>query len=80
MWPKEAAEAASTNSKKPELFYDMVQGLTANDAAHAAIKSEALSIAVALGSTRWLMFEQRDNSISAPLLIVSGFLVNDYFH
>src|SRR6266550_2017815 len=43
-------------------FYD-----PQNDAQHS-LQTQALSIAIDLGKTRWLMFEQGSSSVSVPLL------------
>ena len=38
--------------------------------AQRSLQAQALSITMDVGQTRWLMFQQTDSSISAPLLVV----------
>lgn len=53
-----------------EVLFEKIQGLSPKDDAHGSLKAQALSIAVGLAHTRWLMYEQGANSISIPMLIV----------
>jgi hypothetical protein len=79
-WPKNGAPVSqSTNSSKAENLYDNIQDLMPKDDAHLAMKSQALTIAVGLGHDRWLMFEQRVNSISAPMLVILIFWLTIIF-
>jgi hypothetical protein len=57
-------------SANGEVLYDSIQGLSPRDDAQRSLQAQALSIVIALGQTRWLMAEQRANSISVPLLVV----------
>jgi hypothetical protein len=81
MWPKERTglsqlEPSSTGS---EVLYDKIQALSPKDDAQRSIQSQALSIAISLGQIRWLMYEQRVNSVSVPLLIVLVFWLTALF-
>lgn len=67
------------DSSKVESLYETIQGLTPKDEAHTAMKSHALSILGALGSGRWLMYEQSVNSISTPMLVVLIFWLTIIF-
>ena len=58
-------EPPSTGS---EVLYDEIQALSPKDDAHRSMQSQALSIAIGLGQTRWLMYEQRANTVSKQLL------------
>ena len=53
-----------------ELLYDGIQGLAPSTDDQRFAKAHALDIAFAVGQTRWLMVEQRTNSVARPLLIV----------
>jgi hypothetical protein len=79
-WPKNGTQTSqSTDLAKAESLYDQIQALTPKDDAHLAMKSQALSIAVALGSARWLMFAQRVNSISNSILVILIFWLTIIF-
>jgi hypothetical protein len=56
-------------STKGEALFDIIQGLSPKDDAQRSIKAKALGTILALGQTRWLMAEQRVNSVSVPLLV-----------
>ncbi|MCU1310957.1 MAG: hypothetical protein JWO20_2082 [Candidatus Angelobacter sp.] len=56
-----------------EVMYDKIQELSPRDEAQRLIKTQALNLVLALSQTRWLMFEQRGRSISAPLLMMLVF-------
>jgi hypothetical protein len=53
-----------------EVLYDKVQALVPANDAQRAIQGQALSLVIALGQMRWLMYEQRASSVSMPLLVV----------
>jgi hypothetical protein len=53
-----------------EVLYDKIQALSPKDDVQRSIQSQALSIIVSLGQTRWLIAAQRTNSVSEPLLVV----------
>jgi hypothetical protein len=53
-----------------EVLYDKIQGLSPKDDVQRSIQTQALSILVGLGQTRWLIAEQRISSVSTPLLLV----------
>jgi hypothetical protein len=52
-----------------ELFHS-IQKLSPQNDAQRSLKSQALQVAIDLGQTRWLLFEQTGTSISFPMLIV----------
>jgi hypothetical protein len=72
-------DASQLESTKGELLYDKIQGLSPQDDARRSIQAQALSLILALGQTRWLMAEQRVNSISVPLLVVLIFWLTIIF-
>jgi hypothetical protein len=72
--PSQLKSSAST-----EVVYDKIQALSPKDDAQRAIQAQALSIAVGLLQTRWLISEQRVNSVSLPLLMVLIFWLTIIF-
>jgi len=62
-----------------EVLYDKIQALSPQNDAQSSIKSQALNIAIGLGQTRWLMYEQTVGSVSPPLLIVLMFWLTALF-
>ena len=67
------------SSSGAEVLYDKIQGLAAQNDGQRSIQAEALNIAISLGQTRWLMYEQRATSISIPLLAVLIFWLTIIF-
>jgi hypothetical protein len=66
-------------STSSETLFDKIQGLSAADDAQRTILSQASGLVIGLGQTRWLMYEQRNNSVSLPLLIVLIFWLTALF-
>jgi hypothetical protein len=67
------------SSASGEVFYDKIQGLSPKDDAQRSIQAQALSITIGLLQTRWLIAQQRLNSVSVPLLIVLIFWLTIIF-
>jgi len=67
------------SSSGAEVLYDKIQGLAAQNDGQRSIQAQALNIAISLGQTRWLMYEQRATSISIPLLAVLIFWLTIIF-
>jgi hypothetical protein len=72
-------DASQLESIKGELLYDKIQGLTPQTDAQRSMQAQALSTILALAQTRWLMVEQRVNSVSVPLLTVLIFWLTIIF-
>jgi hypothetical protein len=53
-----------------EILYEKIQGLSPKNDTQRSLQGQALSMAVDLGKTRWLMYEQATTSVSMPLVIV----------
>ena len=72
MWSEENASGApvAPSTAGGESFYDKLQALSPKNDEERFLRAQALSIAVTLGQTRWLMYEQRTTTVSTPLLIV----------
>jgi len=72
-------DASQLESTKGEALFDIIQGLSPKDDAQRSAKAQALSIILALGQMRWLIAEQRVNSVSVPLLTVLIFWLTIIF-
>jgi hypothetical protein len=72
MWPKIGAHASpvAPTSAGSEIVFEKIQGLAPKNDAQRSLQSQALSIAMDLGKTRWLMYEQATTSASMTLLVV----------
>ncbi|MFZ3333032.1 MAG: hypothetical protein WA197_20510 [Candidatus Acidiferrales bacterium] len=62
-----------------EVLYDKIQGLSPKDDAQRSIQAQASSIAMGLLQTRWLITEQRVNSVSVPMVVVLIFWLTIIF-
>jgi hypothetical protein len=81
MWSKNAANRGQLDPSTAgaEILFDKIQGLSPKDDAQRLLQTEALSIALSLAHTRWLMYEQGTTSISATVLIVMVFWLSALF-
>jgi hypothetical protein len=72
VWQEEEPQHSQTapTAAGGEIVYDKLQQLSPKDENQRSLKAQALAMAMTLGQTRWLMFEQRGSSISKPLLII----------
>ena len=62
-----------------EVLFDKIQALSPKDDVQRSLQAQALSIAMSVGQTRWLMYEQGAASISMPLLVVLVFWLATLF-
>jgi len=62
-----------------EILYDKIQELSPHTDAQKTLQSQAESMAISLGQTRWLLFEQAGSSISKPFLVVVVFWLSMLF-
>lgn len=67
------------SSASGEDVYDKIQALSPKDDKQRSIQVQALSLAIGMLQTRWLISEQRVNSVSLPLLIVLVFWLTIIF-
>jgi hypothetical protein len=67
------------SSAGAEVLFDKIQGLSPKDTVQGSLKAQALSIAMDVGQTRWLMYEQGTTSISLPMLSVLVFWLTTLF-
>ena len=72
IWPKEGPRSAGLGCSTDggEVLAEKVQTLSPKSDEQRLAKSEALSILINLGGTRWLIVEQQSNSFSKPFVIV----------
>jgi len=62
-----------------EAIFDQIQQLTPQTDAQRMLRTEALTLAMNLGQTRWLLFEQSGSSISIPFLMAMVFWLGIIF-
>jgi hypothetical protein len=81
MWSNDRPDLSlpAQASASSETLYDDIQSLSPKTDAQRSIQSQALSIVMNLGQTRWLMFEQRTRSGSVPMLMVLIFWLTALF-
>ena len=81
MWSqsRRGPSQVDSGSHGNESLYEKIYALSPKDEARRSLKSEALSIALSLGQTRWLMYEQQATSASKPLVIVMTFWLTIIF-
>jgi len=70
IWPKAGTPQAAPSAAGGEILYEKMQGLSPANDTQRSLQSQATSIAVDIGKTRWLMYEQAKGSVSLPLLVV----------
>ena len=81
IWSKDATILFKTTAgtSGAEVIADKIQELSPKNDAQRAMQSQAMSIVMALGQTRWLLYEQRLSSVSMPVLVVLTFWVTALF-
>jgi hypothetical protein len=62
-----------------EVLYDKLQQLLPKTDAQRSLQQTALSLALELGQSRWLLFQQSGTSISTPFLVVVVFWLTIIF-
>lgn len=71
LWPKDSAPPVlrrDPSGFRSEALFDSIEKLSPQTDLQRTLKSDALTATVDLGQMRWLLAEQADSSISAPLL------------
>jgi hypothetical protein len=71
IWAKDQTYQAPSGSA--EAILDQLEDLTPKDAKQTSLKELALGLALSLGQTRWLQFEQKTSSVSMPLVVMLVF-------
>jgi hypothetical protein len=80
VWPADGRGQGGLSSRAGgEVMFDEIEELVPRTDAQRAIQSQAQSIALNLGQTRWLLFEQGGTSISTPFLVVVVFWLSTLF-
>jgi hypothetical protein len=74
-WSGEGANPSQFGAKltNNEDLYEEIQALTPQTDLQRTLKSQASTITINLGQTRWLMFEQGATSVSKPMLVIMVF-------
>lgn len=67
------------NTHAQEALYDKLQALTPGSESQKLLRTEALGLALEIGHTRWLMFEQRNTPLPTPLLMMLIFWLTTLF-
>src|SRR5262245_32807525 len=70
MWSRNDGRQAAPPTAGGEILYEKIQALVPTGDMQRSLQSQALSLAVDIGKTRWLMYEQGTSSVSLPLLVV----------
>jgi hypothetical protein len=73
LWPRDRPGGIPTDSREANELVSMIQALPAANEAQGNMKNQALSIAMSLLQTRWLVYAQQENSVSAPLVVIVVF-------
>ena len=70
MWSRGDGRQVAPPAAGGEILYEKIQALSPKSDMQRALQSQALSLAMDIGKTRWLMYEQAIGSVSLPLLVV----------
>lgn len=72
LWPQDRSEHAELDptASKGEAAFEALQALSPKTDAQRSLQGQAENLAIAIGNTRFLMFEQSGGSISMPFLLV----------
>jgi hypothetical protein len=62
-----------------DALFDAIQGLSPKNDAQRSLQAQALTMAISLGQTRWLLFEPSGSSIPMAFLIVLVFWLSVIF-
>jgi hypothetical protein len=75
LWPQDSERnpRLAPRAAGGEIVFDKIQELSPKNDIQHSLQAQALSMAIDLGKTRWLMFEQGSSSISTTLLVMLVF-------
>lgn len=80
IWPQERAQGSElVPSTGADALLDKIQALSPKDDRQRTLQAQALSMAIGLGQTRWLMYEQGVGSVSQPMLVILVFWLTAIF-
>jgi hypothetical protein len=79
--PEDGSERAQLDPKaaRAEALYDKIQELSPENDRQRALQTQLLNMAVDIGQTRWLLFQQSGSSIPIPFLVVVVFWLSVLF-
>jgi len=80
-WPSDSVRTAKLGptSTSGELFFDKIQELTPKTEGQHSLQAQAVSLSIAIGQARLLLFEQGGRSIPMPFLVLLIFWVTVIF-
>lgn len=71
MWPQERSQSSHLKPEGgAEALYDAIQQLSPQNEAQRSLKGSALNVAIDIGKTRWLMYEQESSPIPKTFLAI----------
>ena len=74
IWPQERTRTSELEPRiGTDVVLDKIQDLSPTDDKRRSLQAQAFSMAIGLGQTRWLMYEQGAAAVSTPLLVVLVF-------
>jgi hypothetical protein len=75
MWPGKNFQKAELDpsASRADAMYAAIQKLKPQNELQSGLKSQAMATCLDLGQMRWLEFEQANNSMSVPLLVILTF-------
>ena len=80
VWPKAGRREGGVDAQTSrEVIFDKIQELQPHSDSQRAFQSQAESLAMSLGQTRWLLFAQSGSAISTPFLVVVAFWLSVLF-
>ena len=80
IWPEERSRTSeAVPPSTTEVVLDKLQALAPKDDSQRSLKAQALNMAISLGQTNWLLFEQGTASVSTPMLVIVVFWLTVLF-
>jgi Protein of unknown function (DUF4239) len=81
IWPEDGSQRAQLDPKaaRGDVLYDKIQDLSPKTDAQRSLQSQMQSVAIDIGQTRWLLFQQAGSSISTTFLVVVVFWLTTIF-
>ena len=72
MWSKDGSDNATPTAPPTggEILLDKIQGLAPTNDTQRSLQSQATSMTIDLGKTRWLMYAQATTAVSMPLVVM----------
>jgi hypothetical protein len=80
VWPQERTPSElRAPSNAADSLLEKIQALSPKDDRQRSLQSQALSMAIGLSQTRWLMYEEGTSSVSRPMLLILVFWLTTIF-